>query len=158
MSRAYIQAIAGRCGLSCTLRDYDYGIDITLHEIRRKGRRYVDSGFKLDIQAKSTLDSVLTGAHVLYDLKVHAYEDLRDLEVGCPRILVLMLLPSDEAEWTSQTEDFILLRQCAYWCSLKGAAATDNRQSVRVSIPRTNVFSIEALLQLMDKIRKREPL
>jgi hypothetical protein len=33
LSRAYIQAIAGRCGMNCSLRDFDYGIDVTLHEI-----------------------------------------------------------------------------------------------------------------------------
>jgi hypothetical protein len=54
VSRAYIHAIAARCGLGCSFRDFDYGIDLSVHAIRRVGHRYVESGFNLDIQAKST--------------------------------------------------------------------------------------------------------
>ena len=31
LSRAYIHAIAGSCGFSCSTRDFDYGIDMSLH-------------------------------------------------------------------------------------------------------------------------------
>ena len=51
VSRAYIHAIAARCGLGCSFRDFDYGIDMTLNEIRRRGTRHYESGFKLDIQS-----------------------------------------------------------------------------------------------------------
>ena len=30
LSRAYIQAIASRCGLNCSFREFDYGIDVTV--------------------------------------------------------------------------------------------------------------------------------
>ena len=30
VSRAYIHTIAARCGLGCSFRDYDYGIDLTV--------------------------------------------------------------------------------------------------------------------------------
>ncbi len=113
LSRAYIHAIAGRCGLGCSFRDFDYGIDLSVHAISRKGRRYIESGFNLDIQAKSTTTSVVTAAHVLYDMEIETYDDLRDPSVGCPRILVL---------------------------------------------PVTNLFSVDALTRIMDKVRKREEL
>jgi hypothetical protein len=158
LSRAYVQAIAGRCGLSCSFRDFDYGIDLTLHEIRRRGRRYYESGFKLDVQAKSTATGGEEATHFLYDLSVANYEDLRDAEVGCPRILVLLVLPDDEARWTAQTEDGLLLRHGAYWLSLKGQALTGNRKTVRVQVPRSNLLSVESLRELMGKVRRREPL
>jgi hypothetical protein len=158
MSRAYVQAIAGRCGLTCSLRDFDYGIDVTFHDIRRRGSRHLESGFKLDVQAKSTTTRNMTDTHVVYDLDVKNYEDLRDPEVGCPRLLVLLVLPEDEAEWTEQTEDRLLLRHAAYWLSLKGWEPTTNQKSVRVLLPRTNLFSVQALETLMDKVRRREPL
>ena len=159
LSRAYVQAIAARCGLACNFtRGFDYGIDLTLREIRRRNRRYVESGFQLDVQAKSTTNSVWTETHMLYDLDVKNYDDLRDVEVGCPRILVLLVMPDDEFQWTSQTEESLLLRHCAYWFSLRGQGPTTNRRTVRLAVPRANLFSIEGVLRLMERVRKREPL
>jgi hypothetical protein len=53
LSRAYIQAVAARCGMSCSFRDFDYGIDVTVHEIKRRGEHYAEWAVSLDIQAKS---------------------------------------------------------------------------------------------------------
>jgi len=158
MARAYVQAIAGRCGLTGSLRDFDYGIDVTLHDIRRRGHRHMESGFKLDIQAKSTTTRNLTVTDVVYDLDVKNYDDLRDPQVGCPRILVLLVLPEDEARWIEQTEDHLLLRNAAYWLSLKGQGPTRNQKSVRVSLPRVHLFSVQALESLMERVRRGEPL
>jgi hypothetical protein len=158
MSRAYVQAIAGCCGLMSSLRDFDYGIDVTLHDIRRRGHRHMESGFKLDIQAKSTTTRNLTATDVVYDLQVKNYDDLRDPQVGCPRILVLLVLPEDEPQWMEQTEDQLLLRHAAYWLSLKGQGPTGNRKTVRVLLPRANLFSVQALESLMGKLRRGESL
>jgi hypothetical protein len=158
VSRAYIHAVAARCGLSCSFRDFDYGIDLSVHAIVRKGPCYREAGFHLDIQAKSDTTALLTPTHVLYDMEVKTYDDLRDLEVAVPRILVLLVLPADEAAWSEQNEDHLLLRKCAYWRSLQGMAPTANTSTIRVEIPRRNLFSIEALQSIMDKVRKRETL
>ena len=158
LSRAYVQAIAGRCGLTCSLREFDYGIDLTLHDILRRAHRHMESGFKLDIQAKSTTTRNLTATDVLYDLDVKTYDDLRDPQVGCPRILVLLVLPEDEAQWTEQTEDHLLLRHAAYWLSLKGQGPTKNQKTVRVQLPRSQLFSVPVLESLMGKISRGEPL
>ena len=158
MCRAYVQAVAGRCGLSSSFRDFDYGIDMTLHDIRRRGRRHMESGFKLDVQAKSTTATNLTDKQLLYDLAVSNYDDLRDAHVGCPRILVVLVLPEEEAQWITQTEDQFLLRRCAYWSSLRGLQPTGNRKSVRLQIERANVFSVESLQSIMDKVRRKVEL
>jgi hypothetical protein len=158
MSRAYVQAIAGNCGLACSLRDFDYGIDLTLHDIRRRGRRHMESGFKLDLQAKSTTTRNLTATDMAYDLDVKNYDDLRDPRVGCPRILVLLVLPEDEAQWAEQTEERLLLRHAAYWFSLRGQGPTTNQKTVRVLLPRAHLFSVPVLESLMRKVRRGEPL
>ena len=158
LSRAYIHAIASRCGLGCSFREFDYGIDLTVHSIQHKEQRYFESGFNLDIQAKSCTRPVFTPSEVSYDLEVKTYDDLRDSDVGCPRILVLMILPEDEVRWTEQSENHLILRQCAYWFSLRGWGPTSNTASIRLAIPRVNIFSMDSLRDIMDKIRKREPL
>lgn len=158
LSRAYIQAIAGRCGMNCSLRDFDYGIDVTLHEITLRKNRYVETGFNLDVQAKSTGNAVLHEEHIQFDLAVKNYDDLRDSDVGTPQILVVLVMPAEEAQWTTMTEDQLLLRKCAYWLSLKGREATTNTDSIRVDIPRANLFSMEALHAMMQRIRLGEEL
>jgi hypothetical protein len=155
LSRAYIHAIAARCGVACSLREFDYGIDLTLHDIEQREDRYAESGYKLDVQAKSTT-SDLARADVVYDIDVTAYEDLRSPLVGCPRILVVLILPADEDLWTTQTSDELVLRHSAYWLSLYDRPATSNRRTVRLKIPRDQLFSVDALRRLMDLIRKGE--
>jgi hypothetical protein len=158
LSRVYIQAIVSRCGLTCVFRELDYGIDLTILHITRIASRYNESGFKLDVQLKSTDSVVLSPTTISYDLEVKAYDDLRRKDIGSPRILILLVLPAEEDEWTAQTEDRLELRRCAYWLSLRGMAPTPNTKTIRVSIPRANVFSIEALRELMNKVTKRELL
>jgi len=158
LSRAYIHAVAGKCGLSCSFREFDYGIDVTLHEITQRDSRYIESGFNLDIQAKSTINAVIEDAAIKYDLDVKNYEDLREIWVGTPRILVLLALPEPENEWASFSEDQLILRRCAYWASLKGREPTTNQESIRISVPRTNRFNAESLPQIMERLRQGNDL
>lgn len=158
LSRAYIQAIAARAGMSCSFRDFDYGIDVTVHGILQQGRRYAETGHNLDIQAKSTTAAAVTETTIQYDLDVKNYDDLRDPDVGCPRILILLILPDEETQWTEQTEDQFLLRRAAYWISLKGQEPSANNRTVRVVIPRQNLLTITALQTLMQRVRRRQPL
>jgi len=154
LSRAYVQAVAAACGMGYSLPSPDYGIDLTLEDILIRGRRRVPSGWKLDVQAKCTTLADIHGAFVKYDLEVRAYEDLRDIEAPCHRILVVLVLPEDDSEWLAQTEEELLLRRCAYWYSLRGREHTKRRRTVRLSIPRANVFSPEALRGIMDRVKK----
>ncbi len=153
ISRAYIQAVASKCGMNSSFRDFDYGIDVTLHEITRRGKRYVESGFKLDIQAKASINVVFEETAIKYDMEKRTYDDLRVTNVGTPRILVLLALPVKEDEWALFSEDNLVLQKCAYWVSLKGLIATPNTSQIRVSIPRLNLFHPESLQGIMERIR-----
>jgi Domain of unknown function (DUF4365) len=78
--------------------------------------------------------------------------------VGDHRLLVLVVFPGDETLWTSQSEEQLLIRGCAYWLSLQGHPAAENKRTVRLNIPRSNVFSVEGVSTLMDRMRKEENL
>jgi hypothetical protein len=153
LSRAYVQAIAARAGMTFSLPSNDYGIDLTLNEIEVRGARWGESGHKLDVQAKSTTKAHVRKTGIKYNMEVQAYEDLRVLQTGCPRILVLLVLPQDERKWCEQTEDKLVLRRCAYWLSLRGLPRTSNRKTVQVAIPKTQVFSAAALRAMMKRIK-----
>jgi Domain of unknown function (DUF4365) len=159
LSRAYVEIIAAQCGMVCEFpQGRDYGIDLTLREIQRRRHRYGKSGFSLDVQAKSTAGRNFSGPDLLFDLPVKNYDDLRQIGVGCPRILVVLVVPDAVNQWTTQTEDRLTLRYCAYWLSLLGWAPTPNRRTVRVAVPRANIFSAKALPRLMERVKRGEPL
>ena len=163
LTRAYIQAVAARCGVTCSHPDHDYGIDLHLHEIaqRRDGdrTRFCEGGASIAIQAKSTTTASVTldDVEVAYDLEVKSYNDLR-IDVIEPRLLVLLVLPLDEAQWVNVTEEQLILRRCVYWMSLKGMPPTENSDKIRIQIPRSNVFSVEALRDLMQRRKNGDDL
>jgi hypothetical protein len=104
---------------------------------------------------KSTIRADLTETEIRYDLDVQAYNDLRQENCSCPRLLVLLMLPADENRWLSQTSEELTVRHCAYWISLKGSQATTATSSVRIAIPLANVFSVDALTRLLQRAAER---
>ncbi|MDD3469838.1 MAG: DUF4365 domain-containing protein [Thermoguttaceae bacterium] len=155
MSRAMIQAIAGKCGMTCSYSNFDYGIDIRIHDVAQRMDgdqvRYIDAGFNIAIQAKSTQIATTDGDCIKYDLDVKNYNDLRDVNVGEPRILVLLILHENESEWLHLSEEEMIMKRCLYWVSLRGWDPTDNKNTIRINIPRSNLFTEEALMELMEK-------
>lgn len=156
LSRAYIQAIAARCGMICSFRDQDYGIDGTLHHVKQRQKRAVESGTCLDVQAKSSSRVTFRDQQVLYDMEVKTYDDLRDSDIDTPRILVLLALPEKEAEWLEWSEQQLVLRRCAYWHNLRGYPPTKNTDQIRISIPRAQVFTVQSLEEIIARVRRGE--
>jgi hypothetical protein len=146
------------------MRDFDYGIDLTLHEVTvrtspRTGRkRYVESGWPLDVQIKSTVGVVDGAGEVPYDLDTESYNDLRDADVQSPRILVLHVQPTEERLRLEQTADGLWLRGCCRWICLRGWPSVSNVRSMRIRIPAVNIFCAEQLTEIMRRIKAGEPL
>ena len=106
------------------------------------------------MQLKSTTRANVTDAHVVYDLDADCYEDLRDPGARAPRLLVVLVMPKEEADWLSQTSEELILRHCAYWLSLKGMPTRAASSTVRVSIPLGNAFTATALRTILERIRR----
>lgn len=160
LSQAYVKAVASRAGMSCSWRDVDYGIDVTLHDVTVRtnpetGRkRYFESGAALDVQIKSTTTATIENESVVYDLEADAYNDLCVAKVCVPRILVLYAVPKSSSSRLEQSETHLLLGGCGYWHSLKHCEPTTNQYKKRIRIPRNNVFSELGLREIMDRIRE----
>jgi hypothetical protein len=155
LSRAYVHAVAAMAGFSRTARATDYGIDLSLYAVARRGSRYVETGIVLDVQVKSTTRAGRELNTICYDLDVKANDDLRDPAAHIPLILVLVVLPVDPADWLSQTEEGLTIRRCAYWQSLAGRGPTSRGRTVRLRIPRANVFSSSALADIFKHLGAR---
>ena len=156
LCRAYVQAVAAQVGVGFTVPGDDYGVDVTLRLIGRQGDGRRDAGVTLDLQLKSTTRALVDDESVAFDLDVKNYDDLRDPEVRCPRLLVLLVQPQEEGRWLTQSEEELTVRHCAYWISLRGRGPTENQRTVRVRIPRANVFTVEGLRALLERVRTGE--
>jgi len=159
-SYAYIHAITAAAGYALEQKPRlvdNQGIDIT---IRGAGRRGINRAPVLDAQIKSTSIEILTGNQKSfpYDLDVIAYNDLRLEEYTAPMILIVVVVPKDRLKWIEQSEDKLCLRKCAYWLSLEGRAETSNKEQIRIPIPRSNLLTVDALREIMNRVKERKKL
>jgi hypothetical protein len=84
-----------------------------------------------------------------YALKIANYENLRHDNYAVPRVLVVVAMPTDVADWVTHTPTQLSLRHCGYWISLRGLPATPN---ITVSLPRKQTFSPSQLSEIMTRI------
>ncbi len=151
LSRAYLQAIAAQAGLNYSVHNYDYGIDITLRDVANVGGRYIDTGLQIDVQLKCTSLATETDSGLKFDLDVQTYNYLRDESARTPRVLIVLNVPKNEAEWVVQSEESLCLRRCAYWTILRGAEAAESKSSIRITIPTSNIVTPAALMELIRR-------
>lgn len=148
LSRAYVQAVAAGAGYVVANLDFDRdGID---YVIKAGGQMRPSLGIQL--KATINLGEVQEGRYS-YSLKRRNYDLLRE-PTQTPRVLVVLALPQDEAEWLTVTDEELVLRRCAYWVSLTNLPETDNRASVTVSLPARQRFDVAALRNLMEQSRR----
>lgn len=149
-SNAYLQAVTSVAGYSLyqpAVDDdsVDWGIAAsgTIGQVRSP---------RLELQLKSTSRDVIGTREIRYPLKLKNYDELRLDEFVIPRILLVVLLPENLADWIQQSEDELCLRYCGYWVSLRGMPATPNTATVTVTLPRANRFTPDALQSILQCI------
>ncbi len=70
-----------------------------------------------------------------------------------PKILLVVFVPGDAVEsWLEQSEEGLAMRRCGYWTSLRGMEEVENTTSVTVRLPRSNLFTVDALNSIMQGI------
>ena len=149
LSYAYVHAVASRAGFSCenVRRDRD---SVDLH-IRARGRLHPESTLlspQLAVQLKASVIDPLPDGAFDFRLTRKNYDDLR-MRSMIPRILVVFGMPGDPAAWVSLSDEELVLRRCAWWCSLLGLPDSPNEKYQEVRIDRKNTLTGEALLRLM---------
>jgi hypothetical protein len=157
LCRAYVQAVAALAGVGIGTPSPDYGVDLSLRLIRRQGHRHQDARVQLDLQLRSTTLANVSESGVRYDLDVPTYDFLRQPS-RIPCVLVVLVLPEDEVMWLSQSVEELVVRHCSYWTSLLGVEPTAATSSVRITIPREQLFSVEAVRAILNRLAQGEPL
>jgi Domain of unknown function (DUF4365) len=159
LSYAYLHAAAARVGVGCKVanrHDDNAGVDA---ELTGWGP-FPNGGYRQEVDIKVQLKATIkqpgvVGNFYSYSLSgIKQYNDLRTDTVSTPRILVMLLLPPDEKEWLTLTEDALVLRKCAYWVSLRGAASSTNESSQTVYFPKNQTFDPEGLTDILSRVSR----
>jgi len=149
-SFAYVRAVAAAAGYGVSEPSVDDdSVDLLIASRSTAG---TVKRPRLEVQVKCTADDLLTTETFSYPLKIKNYNDLRDPDVLVPRILVVVRVPDNVAEWSEVTDEQLLLRRCGYWLSLRGRPETDNENTVSITMQRDNRFTAESLAAMMKRI------
>ena len=146
LSLTYVRAVLFRAGLrlSSPVVD-DHGIDGTIVDPDRRGIN------RVDFQLKATTQYEFRGDVIVYDLRVENYNQLI-IEDDVPRVLILYLMPENEDQWLTQSEDELCLRKCAYWISLMGEPPSRNSSTRRIDVPLANLFDQDGLHEVFRQL------
>lgn len=154
LSVSYVTAVAAKAGVACHLTTQpEYGTDAHLVRVRKlRNGKYSDTGHIINCQIKATTTGLLDDDNVVYDMRVDDYNKLAEWEGGIC-ILVLFCLPKDPEEWLSLSEDELVLKRCCYWKRVSDPPS-QNKYSQRVLIPRSQVFTPQTIVGLLEKVRQ----
>jgi hypothetical protein len=152
-SIAYTRAIAHAAGYfvqeANRMMDAD-GVDLTIFS---RGAGGVTRSPRLDLQIKST-SNFTEDDPFAYDLDVKNYHELRAVDLQVPRILLVVLVPEQRADWVQASLKDLTLRHCGFWHSLRGVEGFSNTTTKRIFIERANCFHVDALATMMQRIRE----
>ncbi len=160
LSYAYLHAVASQAAMACrdgNRHEDNNGIDAQL----TAWLPFVDANTLTEVDIKVQLKATIAepaddGHNYEYRLQgANRYNDLRSETIGIARILVVLFLPRDAAEWVHHSPDQLALRRCAFWQSLRGAPEI-NAGSAVIKLPKTQVFSPEGLTQLAGRLSRRD--
>jgi hypothetical protein len=161
LSYAYLHAVASRAGFGCEYAGRhldDAGVDAVVSENGRfLAADSVLGSFALHVQLKAT--AAVPSEHdgnFSYRLTLPHYNKLKETRIGIPRVLVVLFLPNNPADWLLHSEDGLIARRCAYWVSLYGAPESTNESYQTVRIPRAQALSVAGPTELMTRLSRRE--
>ncbi len=100
---------------------------------------------------KCTEQDVLKDDGVHWQLSIDHYDWLRDPDTYNHKILVVLMVPTMLEEWVELSDAGMLLRKAAHWVCLEGAEPV-NANFKTVLLPKANVFSVEQLLEMLQRV------
>jgi hypothetical protein len=156
LSRAYVDAVVSRAGMTVSIPTRDYGIDGSIRKIGFIRGKRCETGIGVDFQLKSSHSRnivELFPSRVKYRMEVDAYNNLV-FNSATPRILILVLLAYDSDSWVSTNDHCLSIRRTAWWLSLRGRPESTNQESVTVEIPRGQKFDVTSLKSMIARIEQ----
>jgi hypothetical protein len=150
-SNAFVVAVAAAAGF--VTGKWDVDDDSIDWQIAASGGRGTLRSPRLELQLKCTANPSIAEGSIRFPLSAKNYEDLIPENLSVPRILVVVIVPTRVSDWFTLSDESLILRNCAYWASLRGLKPSENEFSVTVDIPTVRRFDVSALRAMMERIR-----
>lgn len=149
MSLAFIHAVAADAGL--------------LYERYAEDLTGVDGVLKstslpyplIEFQAKATSGDIVRDDGIHFELKVDQHNALVG-DYRATRVLFVVQLPDDPADWVSYQPDELRLMCRGWWHSLRNEAESRNQASVTVRIAPENVVDDDGLDRMVELSKRGE--
>jgi len=153
LSLSYVNAVVSKTGQIFNVITRDYGVDGSVRRVDSINGDLIDMGAVFDCQLKASKNWSENETEIIYDIKADAYNRLvaRRKNSTLPCFLIFMCLPEDESEWLCITENELILKRSCYYYQVPGEH-TQNTSSVRIKIPKINLFDCVALNGLMESL------
>lgn len=149
---AYVDAVVARAGATCTPYAKDYGLDARISQIKvLPDGSHITSGIGFDCQLKATTGLVEKDNHFIFRLGIRNYNILAEFRKTLG-ILIVFKMPKQPADWLSQSDDMLCLRECCYWTQIpnKPIEGKLKRSKVPVKVPYGQIFDANAVTQLLS--------
>ncbi len=153
LSLSYVNAVVSKTGQVFDVISRDYGVDGSVRRIDSINGNLIDMGAVFDCQLKASKNWLENETEIIYDIKAGAYNRLvaRRKKSTLPCFLILMCLPKDEKDWLCINENELILKKSCYYYQVPGEH-TQNTSSVRIKIPKKNLFNCVAVNVLLESV------
>ncbi|MGH7173275.1 MAG: DUF4365 domain-containing protein [Gemmataceae bacterium] len=146
-SIAYVRAVAAAARVNVYKPEVDDdSVDIGFAVRSVVGR---PQSPRLEAQLKCTAVADSDEQDFRIELKVKNYNELRG-EHYVPRVLIVVIVPASPQDFLTQDHESLALHHCGYWLSLEAMPETTNTATVTVAVPRSQIFTVEALRRLLS--------
>jgi len=154
LATAYVQALAAVAGATIAATKLDFGVDGTLkHIVQSRNGYFIESGFPVDFQLKSTGKAEVKDHHVYFELEIRNYNLIvTRSEVATPYYLFLVCFHGDSPDWLAQDRDRLILRASAFWWTSSGLSLM-NKKSKVIKIPLANCLTSNAIEKMLLRSR-----
>lgn len=162
LSYAYLHAVACKAGFACEVKGRHHdnrGVDAEITGWGlNTGRPRTEASIKVQLKATVT-EQGETATHISYFLdEVKRYDDLRAEDLQTPRILVVLFLPNEAADWLAIRPDQLLMKKAAFWVSLVGAEPSTNKTGQTIYLPKAQLFTPESLTNVLTRVAQKKVL
>lgn len=151
----YLRSVAAANGCVVSgVPEIDEGTDILLSHTSVSHTAISDRIARLEIQMKATgglpaPEAASVTATMLRD-RYNLYETP---DPSMHRVVVILAMPQDQADWVLSQPNALSVHHCAYWTNLAGEGPISN-SSTTVHAPLTQPFDDIALCDMMERIGK----
>lgn len=150
----YVAAVAASAGTLAEFITRDYhGYDVEL--IRQPDPLVEQAAVRLQLKSTTLVRPKpgVTSFNYRFKERKH-FDSLAMPRTTLHHILVVMVVGPDQHGWTVADHDALAVRHSCYWVNLAGQTAPPTPLQPVVSVPTANLFDVDALSGILDRIEQ----